>query len=357
MILFDFKIQKYLENNKHLLAINNYYRKTLGLSKKQLQKETGIPHATYRRAELNDFIDHPDMLIKIAEYFELPTTVDESLINELNDNFNLLYTYYYLDNQEKLELYFNKIEEKKEHYEKTVFITVYHFAILVYYVGSKKRVEVDQIYESLQFLENFRSDLLDVFVFLLDDYYYCYYSLIHDEDNSIRYAHKVYVEVGKYPKLLPLILFQMSLNYYFINDYANCIFYSLESLPRLVNDLNYNRALSANLNMAICFERLDNTVKSKELLNKISLYLMTNENPRLKYLTELTMANCLVSEKKYEEAVPIFEKLQYFNGIKWENYLMRLYCYYKLKDLEAYQKLEEELIEFDRSRKDISRIL
>jgi len=351
MILYDFNILKYLENNKYLLAINKYYRKIQGISKKQLQKDTGIPHATFRRAELNDFVDHPDLLIKMAEYFQLPTEINLDLIKELNDDFNILYTYYYLDDKEKLEFYFNKIEEKKPKLEKTVFITIYHFAKLVYYVGTKKRVEVDHIYDSLSILEEFRDDLLEVFRFLLDDYYYCYYSLIHDEEKSVGYAQKVYLEVSKYPKLLPLILYQMSLNYYFINDYANCIFYSLEALPRLVNDLNYPRALSANMNMAICFERLDNTVKCKELLNKISLYLMVENDSRLNYLTELTMANCLVTEKNYTEAIEIFKKLEKYDSVMWENYLMRLYCYYKVGNESEFKELADQLKEYYRQEK------
>lgn len=344
MILYDFKIQRYLENNKHLLAINNYYRTTKKISKKVIQKETKIPHASYRRAEVNDFVDHQEMLFKIANFFDVPTKIERSIIDELNDDFNELYTFYYLDDKEKLKSVYERIESKKSQIDKTTFITIYHFARLIYYVGSEKRVEVEQIMTSIEILNDFEADLLEEFNFLLNVYRYCYYSLIHDEINSIKYAQIVYVDVNNYPELMPIILYLMSLNYYLINDYANCIFYSLEALPLLVNNLNYKRALYCNMNMAICFERLENTVKSKDLLFKISLNLTSNYDKRIKYLTDLTMANCYVTEKNYKKAIPIFKDLESTRENKGENSLMLLYCYYKENNEDDFQTLSDELI-------------
>jgi len=345
MVLYDFNIQRYLENNRHLLAINNYYRITKKINKKTIQKETKIPHASYRRAEINDFVDHPDMLFKVANYFNVPTDIDREFIDELNDDFNKLYTYYYLDDKKQMEEAFNKIEAKKPQLEKTAFITIYHFAKLVYYIGSEKRVKVDKISLSLNILEGFEEDLLDEFKFLLDLYRYSYYSLIHDEANSIKYAQIVYVAVNEYPELVPIVLYQMSVNYYLINDYANCIFYSLEALPLLINNLNFKRALYCNMNMAICFERLENAVKSKEILNKIQLYLTSNYDERIDYLTNLTLANCYVTEKDYKSAIPIFDKLESTRKIKGENSLMLLYCYYKTDAYAEFNQLRDMLLE------------
>ena len=345
MIQFDFGIQEYFESNKHLISMINYYRKSLNISKKSLQKENNISHATFRRAEVTNFVAHIDILHKLANYFDIPIEIDKTVIDELNDNFNLLYTYLYLNDIEKMEYYYHLIEEKKDLYSNNILFTIYHFSRLVYYVGSHKRVEFGIISESLEILKYFQGEMLDVFEFLFDDYTYCYYSLIHDEENTLKYAKKVYLGVAQYGSLVPQIIYQMSLNYYFINDYANSIFYSFQALPKLEADLNYNKALYCNLNIAICFERLHNTIKSKEILNKIFLNLMSNNVPRAEYLAKLTLANCYVTEGLYASAIKLFAELEAKRDIKGENSLMLLYCYYKLGSKDAFDNLAGSLRE------------
>lgn len=339
MIYYDFKIQKYFEDYRYLVAYINFSRMSSKISKKQMQHDNQISHATFRRAEVTNFVDHFELLSKLADYFGSSAEYDMEIIKELNNNFNLLYTYLYLNDLENMELYFKKIEEKKNIYEKSVLYSIYHFAKLIYYVSSPLRVEINAINESIEILKLFRDDLLDVFSFLLDVYIFCYYSLIHDKDNVVKYAKKVYLELPKYPRLVPMILYQMSLNYYLINDYANCIFYSLEALPKLEEDLNYNRAICSNLNIAICFERLNNTVKCREILNKIFLHMMSNKIPRFEYLVKLTQANCCVSEENYQEAIDIFKELEDKRNVKGENSLMLLYCYYKMNNKNAFENL------------------
>lgn len=343
MELFDFKIEEYFKSNKHLISMVNYYRKSLNISKKDLQKENNISHATYRRAEVSDFVAHVDILKKLATYFDVEVEVDNEVIEELNNNFNLLYTFLYLNDVPKMEDYYNRIDEKKHLYSNNVLFTIYHFARLVYYVGSHKRVEVEIISESLDILRYFRGDLLEIFEFLLDDYTYCYYSLIHDEENALKFQKKVYLKMHKYTELVPQILHQMSLNNYLINDYANSIFYAFEALPKLEADLNYSKALYCNLNIAICFERLNNTIKSKEILTKLSLTLMSQNIPRAEYLAKLTLANCYVTEKNYPFAINLLDELESRREIKGENSLLLVYCYYKDGDMVSFNKVVSEL--------------
>ncbi|MDD4213093.1 MAG: helix-turn-helix transcriptional regulator, partial [Bacilli bacterium] len=233
MFLFDFNIQRYYETNKFLMGAVDYYRIAKSISKKQIQKEANISHATYRRAEVTQFVDHPEILTKIANYFGISTTYNRELVKEINEDFNLLYTYLYLYDVEKMEFYFQKIENRAKECENSILFSIYHFSRLIYYMGSPMRGELDKISESLAILHCFEEHLLDVFIFLLEHYQFCYYSLVHDKGNTIRYAKQVYLDSMKYPKLFPYILYQISLNYYFINDYANSIFYSLEALPKL----------------------------------------------------------------------------------------------------------------------------
>lgn len=338
-VFFDFNIQKYFEGNKYLIAAVNYSRKSKQLSKKQMQKDNLISHATFRRAELTNFVGHSDLLHTLAKYFRIPIEFDINMINELNDNFNRLYTSLYYNELEKMEYYYQLIEAKRSLYENTVLNSVFHFARLIYYVSSPKRVEIDVILESIEILKLYRDDLLEIFDFLFDEYLYCFYSLIHDATNSLKLSKKIYLAVHKYQKLIPLVLYQMSVNYYFINDYANSIFYSLEALPLLESDLNYKRAVSCYINNAICFERLDNTIKCKEILEKVFLYLNFNSNSHVEYLAKLTLANCNVTDGNYLEAIDIFSELE--SGRQWrgENTLMILYCYYKLNDKESFMNL------------------
>lgn len=343
MVLHDFQIQRYYETNRFLMATVNYYRKSQNISKKQIQKDSIISHATYRRAEVTNFVDHPEILVRIAHYFGISTAYEPKLIQEINNDFNFLYTYLYLYDVEKMEQYYQKIENRAKECEKSILFSIYHFARLIYYIGSPMRVELDKIAESLQVLHFFEEDLLDVFKFLLEHYQFCYYSLIHDKVNTVRMAKQVYLDSMKYPKLFPYILYQMSINYYFINDYANSIFYSLEALPKLEEDLNYNRAEYCQLNIAICFERLNNTVKSKDILNRIFLHLMTVNSPHIDYLAKLTLANCYVSEENYMDAVHIFEELEQNRTFRGENSLMILYCYYRLNDGESFNQLKNVL--------------
>ena len=323
----------------------NYYCKSLNISKKSLQKENNISHATFRRAEVSDFVAHHDILLKLAKYFDIAVEIEKSIIDELSQNFNLLYTFLYLNDIPKMEHYFHLIDEKKHLYSNNILFTVYHFSKLVYFVGSSKRVEFDIISESLEILKYFRGDMLDVFEFLLDDYTYCYYSLIHDEENTLKYAKKVYLKMADYSEIIPQILHQMSLNYYLINDYANSIFYSFEALPKLEADLNYNKALYCNLNIAICFERLNNTIKSKEILNKIFLNLMSNDIPRAEYLAKLTLANCCVTECQFDTAIELYTELEAKRDIKGENSLLLIYCYYKIGDKDTFDKIVNNLRE------------
>ena len=342
-VYYDFNIQKYFDGNKYLIAAVNFSRKSNNLSKKQMQKDNLISHATFRRAELTNFVGHSELINKLAEYFNIPIDYDIDMINELNTNFNLLYTSLYFNEIEKMEYYYQKIEQNLDLYRNNVLFSIFHFARIIYYVSSPKRVEIDTINESIEILKLYRDDLLPIFDFLLDEYIYCFYSLIHDQVNSIKLSKKVYLESHKYPRLIPLVLYQMSVNYYFINDYANSIFYSLESLPLLEADLNYKRAISCYMNNAICFERLDNTVKSKEILNKIFLYLESNKIPHVEYLSKLTLANCNVTDGNYQEAIEIFSELEENRPRRGENSLMILYCYYKQNDKEEFTKLAEIL--------------
>ncbi len=339
MIFFDFEIQNYFKSNKYLIAIVNYSRKKSKISKKQMQKDNLISHATFRRAEVTDFVGHSELLNKLAFYFNIPIDYDMNLINEINDYFNQFYTYLYFNQLDKMKEYYQKIESKKSMMENSILLSIYHFARVIYYISSPKRVEIDAISESLEQLELFREDLTDIFQFLLDQYTYYFYSLNHQSENAIKYYDKVYTESKKFPRHIPLVLYQMALNHYFVNDYANSIFYSIEALEKLEADLNYSRALLCNLNIAICFERLDNTVKSKEIINKIYLHMVVNDNPRTRYLADLTLANCYVTEKNYELAIEKFTNLESTRQVKGENSLMIIYCYYKLGKEEELKKL------------------
>lgn len=345
MIFFDFNIQKYYEDCKYLSAFINYSRKSLKISKKQMQKDNLISHATFRRAEVTNFVGHPELLNKLAEYFRIPVEFDIDLINEINEEFNIFYTCLYFNDLEKMEYYYKRIEAKKDLCSNSILLSVFHFSRLIYYVSSPKRVEIEAIAESIEIIKLFQDDLLDIFAFLFDEYLYCYYSLIHDKENALKLSKKVYLEAFKYPRLVPMVLYQMSVNYYFINDYANSIFYSLEALPKLENDLNYNRAISSHLNLAICFERLDNTVRSKEILNRIFLYMTSNYIPRVDYLAKLTLANCCVTDENYLEAVEIFKELEANKNPKGENSLMILFCYYKSHNKNSFKDLASDLYE------------
>lgn len=342
-VFYDFNIQRYYANNEYLIAMLNYMRKSLKISKKQIQKDNHISHATFRRAEVTDFVGHNEILNTLAKYFNIDVNYDTKIIAEVNDNFNCFYTALYFGQLDKLELYYHKIEAKKALYSNSILFSVYHFARLIYYISSPLRVETETILDSLEVLRYFQEDLLEEFSFLLEEYTYCYYSLIHDEKQALSLAKKVYLEGHKYPRLLPLVLYQMSVNYYFINDYANSIFYSLEALPLLESDLNYTRAIFCHSNNSICFERLNNTVKSKEILEKIFLYLTINENKRLEFLARLTLANCYVTEENYLEAVELFKELESQNDVKGESSLMILFCYYKSGNIESFNLLKNEL--------------
>lgn len=343
MVFYDFKIQNYYKDNKYLLAIVNYSRKSLKISKKQMQKDNQISHATFRRAEVTDFVGHPEILTKLAEYFQVPSTYDMDFVNEINDDFNNFYTCLYFSELDRIEYYYKKIEAKKDLCRGSILYSIYHFARLIYYISSPLRVDTDTMLESIEILKIFREDLLDIFDYLLDEYTYFYYSLIHDKDAALKLSKRVYLEAHKYPRLVPLVLYQMSINYYFINDYANSIFYSLEALPMLIEDLNFNRAISCYMNNAICFERLNSTVKSKEILDKLFLYLASNNNKRLEYLAKLTLANCYVTDENYLEAVEIFKELENNKKVKGENSLMILYCYYKSNNIKSFELLAESL--------------
>lgn len=339
MIFFDFEIQKYFKSNKYLIAFVNYSRKKSKISKKQMQKDNLISHATFRRAEVTDFVGHPELLNKLASYFNIPIEYNMDFINEINDDFNKFYTYLYFNKLDKMEEYYLKIESKKPLLEDNILLSIYHFARVIYYLCSPKRMEIDTISESLKELELFREDLTEIFQFLLDQYTYYFYSLHHDVINAMKLYDRVYTESKKYPSHIPLVLYQMAINHYFINDYANSIFYSIEALEKLEADLNYSRALLCHLNMAICFERLDNTVKCKEIINKIFLHMVVDENPRTRYLANLTLANCYVTEKNYQLAIEKFKELELSRPNKGENSLMIIYCYYKLGKHEELKQL------------------
>lgn len=351
MVFYDFKIRTYFEGNQFLVAMINYARKSLNKSKKEMQQDTNTSHATYRRAELANFDGYMDMLVKLADYFALDTEVSSTLIDEIEHDFNLLYTYTYFNDLDMMAYYYDKIDARKSECEKNILLSIVHFAKVIYFTHSPKRMELKEIKASLDILQYFQGDMLDIFEFLLDDYMFNFHALSHDKQTTMQYAKNVYLKAFSYPRLVPFILFQMSLNYYFINDYANAIYYSLEALPKLEKDLNYARSLNGNLNIAICFERLHNTVQAKEILNKIFLHLVIKKDERIAFLSHLTMANCYVTDQEYDKAVVIFQELEETRDIKGENSLMLLYCYYKIPNKVAFDKLADHLIdEYEKER-------
>lgn len=355
MTIYDFSCSFYFRENYDKLVMIEYEKKQKQITQKEINEATGIATSSYRRAQLKNFAGYDDMVDKISSYLDIKTKTSQLTIDELDNNFSRFYTCICFAQESEAEFYYNKIIEKLPEYENSILLIVYYLAQLIYYITGNNysstlhRQKQD---EAIDFLQGFVDKMSSEHRFLYYNYMCIKSAVNKNRENVIHYARlTAYLSIN-YQELEPTVNYHISFSYSLVGDFINALIYANKALPKLEEQLNYERAIFCRTNIAALYKKLGNIDEAKRLLRKNLIYITFSNLEKLKRSTELNYADCLLMEYNYNDALEhydiILEKL-----LKKPDYesIMRTYCLYKLNKLDEANEYSKELVLLNREDK------
>lgn len=353
MTIYDFTSDFYFRDNYDKIVMIDYVKKIDQVTQKEINDAMSIPVSNYRRAQQKGFLGYGQMLDKIASYLKIKTNFQASEIEELDHNFSRFYTCICFSQEEDANHYYQKIIEKRPQYENSILMITVYLAQLVHYltdINYTRNLNIQKQEEAIEYLRSFVDKMSNEHRFLFYEYMSTYSAIKKDVDNVVHYARLTSYLGVNYPDLEPTANYHISFSYSLVSDFINALIYANKALPKLEEQLNYNKAVLARVNIAALYKKLGNIDEAKRLLKKNLVHMSFNSIHKLKRATELNYADCLLMEHNYKGA------LEHYNIILTEilmkpdyESIMRTYCMYqlnKIDDANAYtvelQMLEKE---------------
>ncbi len=348
MTLYDFSCGYYFQNHQEILVMVDYFKKLKQITQKEINETTGIPKSNFLRAQHKEFDGYDEIVAKMAEYFQIPTILNPSIITEFDELFSLFYTCVCFSKVEEAKTYYDIIVSKADLYKNSILWVPYHLMELIYYVTEVNYTNVVnyvKLDESVEFLKNFVDRMSSEHRFLYYEYMTCYWAFKKDKEQVVHYARLTIYLGTNYHELEPNANYHVSFSYSLIGDFINALIYANKALPKLEEQLNYNKAVFCRINIATLYKKLGNIDEAKRLLKKNLIYMTFYNVDRLIRATHLNYADCLFSEKNYKEAIKHY--LIIVNDIiKREDYesIMITYCLYQAEDKKAASAYVNKLI-------------
>jgi len=334
MTIYDFSSAFYFKNSFDQLVMIDYYKKEKQVTQKLINQATKIATSNYRRAQTKGFIGYEDMVAKIASYLGIQTNIDPKVIKELDQEFSLFYTSVCFSQMEDMKNHFEIIESKKDLYKDSILMVVYYLVQLIYYVvdiNYSRQINIEKQDEAIRFLNEFVDQMSSEHRFLFYEFMCTKSAIENNREMVVHYTRLTSYLADNYPELEPTANYHISFSYYMIGDYINALIYANKALPKLEEQLNYERAVFCRANIALYYKKLGNIDEAKKMLKINLVYIGYSNLTKLKHATELNYADCLLIEKNYSDALIHYEKvLSIVNQPADYVSIMKVYCLYQL---------------------------
>ena len=348
MTIYDFKSDFYFKDNYALSVMVEYYKKKNQITQKEINENTNIPKSNYRRAQQKNFVGYDKMLQKMASYLGIPVNVDPAIISDLDDQFSHFYTCIVFSKFYEGKSFFDNIVANFSHYDKTILMIPYYLAQFIFYlseVNYTNKINYTKINESVDILQSFLEKMTEEHRFLFYEYMTNYSGIIKNRDNVIHYGRLTSYLAPNFPDLEPNANYHISFSFFMVSDFIDALIYANKALPKLEEQLNYNKAVFCRMNIAALYKKLGHFDEAKRLLKKNLIYLNFNDIPRLDQITYLNYADCMLMDERFDEALKYYLKIE--NEItKRQNYesIMIVYCMYKLSQEDNAKNYVENLV-------------
>lgn len=355
MTIYDFSCAFYFRDNYDKLVMIDFLKKKTQVTQKEINEATKIATSSFRRAQQKDFVGYDDMVDKIASHLNIRTRVDQSIIDELDDNFSRFYTCVCFSQSEEAKKYYEIISEKRPEYENTILMIVYYLAQLIYNITDinySRLMHREKQDEAIEFLQDFVDKMSSEHRFLYYDYMCAKSAINKNRDNVIHYARLTSYLAVNYHELEPTANYHISFSYSMVGDFINALIYANKALPKLEEQLNYERAVFCRSNIAALYKKLGNIDEAKRLLKKNLVYITFSKLEKLMRATELNYADCLLMEYNYEDALKHYDIIL-DTILKKPDYesIMRTYCLYKSNRIDEANEYTVELQLLNREEK------
>ncbi len=351
MTIYDFSCANYFKDYYDIIVMVEYLKKKQGLTQKEINEETDIPKSNFRRAQQKGFSGYGKMLGKMAEYLHIQTNIDPSVIAEFDENFSLFYTSVCFSKVNDFKKYYIASTEKLPLYQNSILMIQYYLQQFIYYISEVNYTNVinyEKIEEAIEFLKYFVDKMSPDHRFLYYEYMTCYYGFKKDPEKIVHYTRLTIYMGANYVELEPVAHYHVSFAYSMIGDFINGLIYANKALPKLEEQLNYNKAVYCRMNIAAFYKKLGNIDEAKKLLKKNLVYMTFTDVFRNTRATYLNYADCLLIEKSYQEALKYYTVIE--NEInKKRDYesVMIAYCLYRLNLTKRADEYVSELHELN----------
>jgi len=339
MTIYDFSCAYYFKDGYDIIVMIEYLKTIKGITQKDINENADIPKSNFRRAQLKGFVGANEMLEKMAAYLNIQTKIDPSVIADFDENFSRFYTSVCFSKVNDFKKYYVASTEKLSLYQNSILMIQYYLMQLIYFVSEVNYTNVinfEKLEEAIDYLKNLVDKMSNEHRFLYYEYMTCYYGFKKNAEKIIHYSRLTIYLAANFPDFEPTANYHVSFAYSMIGDFINALIYANKALPKLEEQLNYNKAIYCRMNIAAYYKKLGNIDEAKSLLKKNLVYMTFAEVQRNTRVTYLNYADCLLIEKNYAEA------LKYYNVIEQDllkkpeyEAIMISYCMYQLKQIEA----------------------
>ncbi len=347
MTIFDFTCDFYFREGYATFLMVEYLKKKNQITQKEINEKMNIPKSNFRRAQQKEFVGYTKLIEKMAGYFKIPVDIDKSVIDDLNEQFSQFYTCICFSKIHEAKAYFDNMVANFSSYDNTILIVPYYLAQLIYYVSDinyTNKVNFAKIEEAVTVLEWFVEKMSTEHRFLYYEYMTSYNGIIKNHENVVHFARLTLYMAANFPDLEPTANYHVSFSYSMVGDFINALIYANKALPKLEEQLNYQKAVFCRMNIAALYKKLGNVDEAKRMLKKNLIYLNFNDIPRLDTVTYLNYADCMLMEDKFQDALKYYEKIEKASVKKpeYESVLI-VYCLYKLKEMDRATEYIETL--------------
>lgn len=336
------------------------YIKFYEKGKEAIFNELYINNSSYRRCREKEQGVGPEIITKLANYYDL-IELDNDEIDNYEIYLNNLYSKIYYKDNKDFDKDLNKLDEIIN--KKNILFPIFKLMKLLMLLNFKKKVEqiynenIDDYYYIKKFTFFFKNELKIIFntvsLFFENDSENCEWN--YDFKNA--FAYQI-----------------LSSKCYKDQKYVEAIFYSTKANEILLNDYNYKRIIAVNNivmrsllyigNYEQCFELATKQIKSLEALelfdfdmiaaksslnisllglkkyNDVIRNVLELEEMDLSDITCLLMSKYMLDKEHYKEYYLEFIKINGFND-EILNYLNTLSFYFTHRDkkmLKTFQK-------------------
>ncbi len=342
MTIHDFTCDFYFRDYYALIVMAEYLKKKKQITQKEINEKMNIPKSNFRRAQMNDFIGYASIIEKIADYLGMPAKIEDSVIENLNELFSYFYTCISFSKYHEAKDYYDNIVANFSHYENTILIIPYYLAQLIYYISAvnyTNKIDYKKISEAVEVLQCFLEKMSDEHRFLFYEYMATYNGILKNMEEVNHYSRLTLYVSPNFPNLEPSAFYHISFSYSMVSDFINALIYANKALPKLEEQLNYQKAVFCRMNIATLYKKLGNIDEAKRMLRKNMVYLNFNDIPRLDQVTYLNYADCMLSDENYNEAVKYYQMIE--KNITKKHDFEAIMIIYSLYKMNQYDKAKE----------------